>query len=56
ATVYLENLSTGTFIKIPATKTSQTLTFAGGVSYTLIINNGKVMLDSKEVRLTAVEL
>ncbi|MBF0377022.1 MAG: hypothetical protein HQK72_06020 [Desulfamplus sp.] len=56
ATVYLENTTTGTSIKIPATKTSQTLTFAGGVSYPLIISNGKVMFGSREVTLTAEQI
>lgn len=41
ATVYLESADTGTWIKIPATKTAQQLCFADGC-YNLIISNGKV--------------
>ncbi|MGD9730883.1 MAG: C10 family peptidase [Desulfamplus sp.] len=56
AAVYLRNAVTGTLIKIPATKTSQTLSFAEGASYTLIISNDKVMFGDKEVTLTAMQL
>lgn len=52
ATVYLENATTGTLIRIPATKTAQQLCFSDGC-YNLIISNGKVMLDSQEVTRTA---
>ncbi|MBF0113058.1 MAG: C10 family peptidase [Desulfamplus sp.] len=56
ATVYLESSTKGTKIKIPATKISNTFNFAGGISYELVISNGKVMLGNKEVTLTAIKL
>ncbi|MBF0204140.1 MAG: Ig-like domain-containing protein, partial [Desulfamplus sp.] len=43
ATVYFESAAKGTTVKIPATKTTQTINFADAKSYELVINNGKVM-------------
>lgn len=53
ATVYLKNATTGTFIKIPATKQTQNLNFSDG-GLLLSISNGKVMLFpfNQEVTLT----
>ena len=56
ATVYFESSAKGTTIKIPATKTIQSINFNGGVSYNLVISNGKVMLNSQEVTLAAIQL
>lgn len=50
ATVYLNNASTGTQIKIPATQTQQILKFTDG-TYTLSIKAGKVMLGTQEVTI-----
>ncbi|MBF0412127.1 MAG: C10 family peptidase [Desulfamplus sp.] len=50
ATVYLESNTKGTKIKIPATKTSQTLNF-GDKNFNLVISNGKVMLGDQQVTL-----
>ncbi|MBF0412598.1 MAG: hypothetical protein HQK70_07800 [Desulfamplus sp.] len=57
AMVYLENSTTGKRIKIPATKTAQTLKFGNSIndSFELIITNGKVMIGGKEVTLTKVQ-
>ncbi|MGD9730863.1 MAG: LamG-like jellyroll fold domain-containing protein [Desulfamplus sp.] len=56
AMVYFESSAKGTTIKIPATKTTQTINFNGGVSYNLVISNGKVMLNTQEVTLVKVQL
>ena len=50
AMVTLESIE-GTLIKIPATKSAQTLNFSDGSSI-LLISNGKVMLGEQEIRLT----
>ncbi|MBF0205007.1 MAG: hypothetical protein HQK67_12050, partial [Desulfamplus sp.] len=55
ATVYLRNISTGTFIKIPATKTPQTLDFTDG-SLELVISSGKVMIGTQEITKTEMQL
>ncbi|MBF0203032.1 MAG: fibronectin type III domain-containing protein [Desulfamplus sp.] len=55
AMVYLSNATTGTLVKIPATKTSQAINFAD-CSYSLVITNGKVMLNNKEITLIKVQL
>ncbi|MGD9731741.1 MAG: DUF1566 domain-containing protein [Desulfamplus sp.] len=45
----------GTVIKIPATRTAQTIIFNDTTSM-LVIENGKVMLNSTEITTTAVQL
>lgn len=45
----------GTVIKIPATRTAQTIIFNDTTSM-LVIDNGKVMLNSTEITTTAVQL
>ncbi len=51
ATVYLLSSSSGTLIKIPATRYPQTLRFLNGSSH-LIITGGAVMLGNQEVTTT----
>lgn len=55
AMVYFESSAKGTILKIPATKTTQTINFADAKSYELVINNGKVMLNSQEVITAKVQ-
>ncbi|MBF0378796.1 MAG: hypothetical protein HQK72_15135 [Desulfamplus sp.] len=55
ATVYLKNEVSGTEIKIPATKTAQTIKFIDG-NYELLISNGKVFLDEQEITLNEAAL
>ncbi|MGD9732769.1 MAG: hypothetical protein AB7U45_11355 [Desulfamplus sp.] len=55
AMVYFESSAKGTTLKIPATKTIQSINFADGKSYELVINNGKVMLNSQEVITAKVQ-
>lgn len=56
AMVYFESSVTGTTLKIPATKTTQSINFNGGVGYNLVISNGKVLLNTQEVTLVKVQL
>jgi len=48
AMVYLQNATSGTMLKIPATKTPQTLTFTNG-SFILVITDSRIQLGIKEV-------
>ncbi|SLM28031.1 hypothetical protein MTBBW1_1230002 [Desulfamplus magnetovallimortis] len=51
ATIFLENATEGTKIKIPATNSAQSLIFSDE-SVNMIISNGKVMLGSQEITIT----
>jgi hypothetical protein len=54
ATVYLNNATTGTLIKIPATTATQTLSFSD-VTLELSIINNKVMLGGQEITTTGIQ-
>ncbi|MBF0413786.1 MAG: hypothetical protein HQK70_13905 [Desulfamplus sp.] len=54
-TVYLKNATSCTLVKIPATKTPQTLNFPDS-NFELIISNGKVMIGNQEITKTEMQL